>query len=193
MKKHNSYLATQRKEQWKYWCYIQFLSSKYKLHIRMFYHSLKTIKIKTFRSTKMSFLQMCAWAARVFPSLCVCVSGWSVKLSLMRKNKSSSWNVGLVSSQRRCQAEWSRILRIWPRLTPSIWFSLTSWTFLGRQPYMATLATCSSSRAIRRSWRMTRSLSDLNSRSTSSSLSSIFWDRIKVSLWKFFSLFIWHL
>lgn len=42
---------------------------------------------------------------------------------------------------------------------------------------MATLATCSSSLAIRRSWRMTRSLSDLNSRSTSSSLSSIFWSK----------------
>ena len=57
---------------------------------------------------------------------------------------------------------------------------------LGRGPasrlYMATLATCSSSLAIRRSWRMTRSLSDLNSRSTSSSLSSIFWSNTEREL-----------
>lgn len=52
----------------------------------------------------------------------------------------------------------------------------------GAGSYMATLATCSSSLAIRRSWRMTRSLSDLNSRSTSSSLSSIFWSETESKL-----------
>lgn len=62
---------------------------------------------------------------------------------------------------------------------PPFWFFPKWWTILGRSRrlHMATLATCSSSLAIRRSWRMTRSLSDLNSRSTSSSLSSIFWSK----------------
>lgn len=114
---------------------------------------------------------------------------------MKRKEQKSSF--GMQARPRRGgrhRARWSRICRgcFWPRRTqtpppphthPTLVHSGVEWPRL----HMATLATCSSSLAIRRSWRMTRSLSDLNSRSTSSSLSSIFWtkSRMKVSSTKF--------
>lgn len=74
------------------------------------------------------------------------------------------------------EAESVEFGRGWPHLVGSLPKN-DEWSWEGAASYMATFATCSSSLAMRRSWRMTRSLSDLNSRSTSSSLSSIFWSK----------------
>lgn len=91
------------------------------------------------------------------------------------------------------EAESVEFGRGWPHLVGSLPKNdERSWE--GAASYMATFATCSSSLAMRRSWRMTRSLSDLNSRSTSSSLSSIFWSKNteRVSSMKPFKNVVYH-
>ena len=77
---HDLYLATQKSNNGNTDATYSFLSSKYKLHMRMFYHKFENDKKQQkkdlrlfFLQQKCLFLQMCTWAAaRVFPfSLCV--------------------------------------------------------------------------------------------------------------------------
>lgn len=204
---HESYLAKRNKTKLNNGntgCYIQFLSSKYKPHMRMFLPQSKNKtkqKLRLFPSTKMSFLQMCTWSVRVFPFLSVCRGEvWNRRLDEEKEKFILECGPGLVAGTR---PNWMKPnLDPWLTLDPPLppppnpLFSPPSIRFLpeatgGPVSYMATLATCSSSLAIRRSWRMTRSLSDLNSRSTSSSLSSIFWSKTEreVSFTKYLTCF----
>lgn len=120
---------------------------------------------------------MCTWAERLFPFLLVSERWvWNWRLDV-EKNKLILECRARFSSQDDAKLNGAESLEFGSGWPSSIRFpnQPAPPREAGLQTYMATLATWSSSLAIRRSWRMTRSLSDLNSRSTSSSLSSIFW------------------